>query len=96
MAHATAVHASVVLCSTLAAITLPMAVPALAGNSVGGCTQSYTKYADDAVPGGPVAVAVAAAVDTNGDGFICYKPYPNGDHNGHGGNLVDNNAAPHT
>jgi len=96
MAQRTVLRAGVVLTSTMAAITLPMAVPALAGNAVGGCTQSYTLYADDAVPGGPVAVAVADVVDTNGDGFICYKPYPNGDHHGHGGNLVDNNAAPHS
>ena len=36
-----------------------------------------------------------SVIDTNGDGVICFKLYPNGDHNGHLGNLVDDKAAPH-
>jgi hypothetical protein len=34
-------------------------------------------------------------IDTNQDGIICFKAYPNGPHAGHAGNLVDDKAAPH-
>ena len=83
-----------------------VAAPALAGNAVGGCTNSYQEYSygdvsttyPDVVSatGDILAGTVAPIVDGNHDGLICYKPYPNGSHNnGAGGNLVDNTSGPH-
>jgi len=47
------------------------------------------------LPDGTLALAVFDVVNANGDLYVCYKPYPNGPHNGHYGNFVDNTAAPH-
>lgn len=44
----------------------------------------------------PAVSDIFSVIDTNGDHHVCFKPYPNGDHHGHGGNLVDDKAAPHT
>jgi hypothetical protein len=65
---------------------------------VGTCTQSYSQLTRDQVallPDGTLALAVFDVVNANGDLYVCYKPYPNGPHNGHYGNFVDNTAAPH-
>jgi hypothetical protein len=65
---------------------------------VGTCTGSYTELTYEQVgmlPDGPLAQSVFNVVNANGDAYVCYKPYPNGPHNGHYGNFVDNTAAPH-
>jgi hypothetical protein len=65
---------------------------------VGTCTNSYTEMTYDQVgmlPDGTLAQSVFNVVNANGDAYVCYKPYPNGPHNGHYGNFVDNTAAPH-
>ena len=69
-----------------------------ASPSVGTCTSSYTELTYDQVgmlPDGTLAQSVFNVVNANGDAYVCYKPYPNGPHNGHYGNFVDNTAAPH-
>ena len=71
---------------------------AQASPPVGTCTKSYTEltYEQAGMLPDPVqAQAAFTAVNANGDAFVCYKPYPNGPHNGHYGNFVDNTAAPH-
>lgn len=65
---------------------------------VGTCTSSYTEltYAQvGTLPDGSLAQSVFNVVNANGDAYVCYKPYPNGPHNGHYGNFIDNTAAPH-
>jgi hypothetical protein len=79
--------------SVLAAVL--MSAPANATPKVGVCTSSYAPYTYDDFWFDPAAQDIFAVIDTNGDGIICFKFYPNGDHNGHVGNLVDNKAAPH-
>jgi hypothetical protein len=84
--------------STTTALTLT-ALPADANPPTGECTSSYSTLNFDAVgqlPDGPLAQSIFPIVDSNNDGLVCYKPYPNGDHNGHYGNFVDDKAAPHT
>ncbi len=69
-----------------------------ASSPAGTCTSSYTELTYDQagmLPDGAQAQAVFNLVNKNGDGYVCYKPYPNGPHNGHFGNFVDNTAAPH-
>jgi hypothetical protein len=71
---------------------------AQASPPVGTCTKSYTELTYDQVgmlPDGALAQSVFNVVNANGDAYVCYKPYPNGPHNGHYGNFVDNTAAPH-
>ncbi|HEV7147966.1 MAG TPA: hypothetical protein VGN48_13320 [Pedococcus sp.] len=69
---------------------------ASAGPPVGTCTSSYTLYSyDQLIAIDPGAASIFSVVDSNGDGYVCFKPYTNGPHNGHLGNLVDNKAAPH-
>jgi hypothetical protein len=71
---------------------------AVAGTPTGTCTNSYAPYTYDelsAIDSG-LTPALFSVIDTNADGVICFKAYPNGPHNGHAGNLVDNKAAPHT
>lgn len=85
----------------LVAVTSPIiavalsAAPASAGTPVGTCTDSYAPYTFKQLAFDPGAQAIFSVIDTNNDGVICFKPYPNGDHNGHLGNLVDDKAAPH-
>jgi hypothetical protein len=62
---------------------------------VGTCTSSYSAYTYDDLAFDPAAQAIFPVIDANGDGYICFKLYPNGAHAGHAGNLVDNKAAPH-
>lgn len=63
---------------------------------VGTCTSSYGLYDyDQLVAIDPGATAIFSVIDSNGDGYVCFKAYSNGPHNGHLGNLVDNKAAPH-
>jgi hypothetical protein len=69
-----------------------------ASSPVGVCPSDYvsmTKKDVKKLPDADLALAVFDAVDANGDGTVCYRPYPNGSHNGHYGNFVDNTAAPH-
>ena len=69
---------------------------AVAATPTGTCTNSYTPYTYNELRFDPDAQAIFAVVDANGDGVICFKFYPNGPHNGHAGNLVDDKAAPHS
>ena len=62
--------------------------PANADTPVGTCTNSYSPYTYEQLAFDPDAQAIFSVIDTNGDGVICFKFYPNGDHNGHLGNLV--------
>jgi hypothetical protein len=71
------------------------AAPATATPPIGTCTQSYAPYTIDELAFDPAAQDIFPVIDTNGDGIICFKPYPNGPHAGHFGNLVDDKAAPH-
>lgn len=73
-----------------------MAAPAHAGTPVGTCTNSYNPYTFAQLAFDPAAQDIFSVVDTNGDGVVCFKFYPNGPHAGHFGNLVDDKAAPHT
>lgn len=88
-----AMAVTVALAPTLA-VTLA-AAPANATPQVGTCTSSYGAYTYDQLGFDPDAQTIFPVIDTNNDGVICFKPYPNGDHNGHLGNLVDDKAAPH-
>jgi hypothetical protein len=69
--------------------------PASATPQVGTCTQSYSAYTYDQLAFDPAAQTIFAVVDSNDDGIVCFKYYPNGPHAGHAGNLVDDKAAPH-
>lgn len=69
---------------------------ASAAPPVGSCTNSYNPYTFSQLAFDPDAQAIFSVIDTNGDGVVCFKFYPNGPHAGHFGNLVDNKAAPHT
>jgi hypothetical protein len=80
-------------CSTL---LIAIAGPAEARPPVGTCTNSYDPYTFEQLAFDPDAQAIFSVIDTNGDGIICFKFYPNGPHAGHLGNLVDDKAAPHT
>jgi hypothetical protein len=72
------------------------AVPAAAGTPKGTCTNSYSPYTYDQLAFDQDAQAIFTTIDSNGDGVICFKFYPNGPHAGHLGNLVDDKAAPHS
>jgi hypothetical protein len=63
---------------------------------VGACTNSYAPYTYDKLAFDPAAQAIFPVIDTNGNGVICFKAYPNGPHTGHDGNLVDDKAGPHS
>ena|SRR5437868_14425999 len=86
--------------ATLGTALLAVIVPAAAQASppVGTCPQSYTALTyrqAGMLPDGALAQAAFTVVNANGDAYVCYKPYPNGPHNGHFGNFIDNTAAPH-
>jgi hypothetical protein len=68
---------------------------ATAATPTGTCTKSYDAYTYDQLAFDPAAQEIFAVIDTNGNGIICFKYYPNGPHAGHAGNLVDDKAAPH-
>lgn len=70
---------------------------AVADTPVGTCTNSYasTTYQQLAAQDPALTPSLFALIDSNGDGLVCFKPYPNGPHHGHLGNLVDDKAAPH-
>jgi|GraSoiStandDraft_30_1057271.scaffolds.fasta_scaffold1651671_1 hypothetical protein len=92
--------AATTICVTVGTSLLVALAPGVAQASppVGTCTKSYTELTYDQVgmlPDGALAQSVFNVVNANGDAFVCYKPYPNGPHNGHYGNFVDNTAAPH-
>ena len=86
------------LAVTVACSTSMMAIagPADAGTPTGTCTSSYAPYTYAQFAFDPLAQAIFPVIDTNGDGIVCFKFYPNGSHAGHLGNLVDDKAAPHT
>jgi hypothetical protein len=71
------------------------AAPATAATPTGTCTNSYAPYTYDQLGFDPAAQAIFTVIDTNGNGIVCFKYYPNGPHAGHAGNLVDDKAAPH-
>lgn len=78
--------------------TVITAGTAAATPPVGTCTNSYTEMTREQVgelQDAALALAAFDVVNANGDAFVCYKPYPNGPHNGHYGNFTDNTAAPH-
>ena len=83
------------------AAVLTASLPGVVGVSVadpqvGTCTSSYTLYSErQLVKIDPGVADIFDVIDTNGNGYICFKPYPNGDHNGHGGNLVDDKSGSH-
>jgi hypothetical protein len=77
-------------------LSVGLASPAGAGAPTGTCTNSYGAYTYDQLAFDSDAQAIFSVIDTNGDGVICFKLYPNGPHNGHLGNLVDDKAAPHS
>lgn len=84
--------------ATTAGLSLLLAAAAgtaNAGTPTGTCTNSYQAYTEDELSFDPAAQAIFPVIDTNHDGIICFKPYPNGPHAGHDGNLVDDKAAPH-
>jgi hypothetical protein len=89
IATALTVAAGPMLAATLSA------APANATPQVGTCTSSYGAYTYQQLAFDPDAQAIFSVIDTNNDGVICFKLYPNGDHRGHLGNLVDDKAAPH-
>ena len=68
-----------------------------ASTPTGTCTNSYQPYDEQSLVAiDPAAGPIFSAIDTNADGIICFKPYQNGAHAGHAGNLVDDKAAPHS
>jgi hypothetical protein len=89
----------VALAAAGAAALVPLSMvamaPAEAATPTGTCTQSYGAYTQDELAFDPAAQAIFSVIDTNGNGIICFKAYPNGPHAGHAGNLVDDKAAPH-
>lgn len=65
----------------------------------GTCTSSYTPMQESdllSLPDADLALVAFAHVNRNNDDWVCYKAYPQGDHNGYSGNFVDNTAAPHS
>ena len=77
---------SAVAAAALAPATASGAPPA------GQCPSSYPAQITrmDAEEAG--VLELFDAVNKNGDGFICFKPYPKKT----GGNVIDNTAAPHS
>jgi hypothetical protein len=83
-------------------LTLTGAVPALAVNPGGTCTDSYSPYTREQLTAlgttpdeQELFAEVFDLVNKNADAVVCFKFYPNGPHHGHAGTVVDNNAAPH-
>jgi hypothetical protein len=87
----------VVLVAASTILTVGIAgLPAQASAPLGTCTNSYDPYSlEQWLAVAPDGTEIFGVIDTNHDGVICFKWYPNGDHNGHIGNLVDDKAAPH-
>ncbi len=87
----------VAIAATANAFVLAPVGVAHADPGLDGCTSSYSPYTEPDLaaidPG--ITPDLFAAIDKNGDTVICFKPYPNGTHHGHGGNLTDNNSATH-
>lgn len=85
-----------------AVIALAVAGPAPAATPVGTCADSYSPYTRTQFVGlattpddRKLFAQIFDVVNQNGDAVVCFKPYPNGPHGIHSGNLVDNTAAPH-
>jgi hypothetical protein len=89
------VRATAVACASIGMTTL---LPGMAGATPqpGSCTSSYQIYNQPDLQAIDSAVTpdLFKLIDTNNDLYICFKPYPNGDHHGHGGNLVDDKSGP--
>lgn len=81
--------------SVAACLLTGSAATAQAATPTGTCTSSYKAYTFGQLSFDQAAQAIFPVLDANGDGLVCFKPYPNGDHAGHAGNLVDDKAAPH-
>jgi hypothetical protein len=91
-----AIRAITTTAACLAAASMSLnASSASATPQVGTCTSSYTLYDEPTLAAIDPAVSdIFGVIDTNGNLHICFKPYPNGDHAGHAGNLVDDKAGP--
>jgi hypothetical protein len=80
-------------CGSLA---ISMLLPGMAGADpqLGSCTSSYTLIDEPTLAAMDSALTVDLfnAIDTNHNGYLCFKFYPNGDHHGHAGNLVDDKS----
>ncbi|HLX86958.1 MAG TPA: hypothetical protein VKR22_00650 [Acidimicrobiales bacterium] len=76
-------------------VTAAGGATSFAATPVGTCPDSYAAYTYDQLSFDPSAQAIFAVIDANGDGLVCFKPYPNGSHHDHDANLVDDKAAPH-
>lgn len=88
------VHVTVVTCASIA-LSVGQAGIAEATPQVGSCTSSYQLFDEPTLAAIDPGVAdIFDVIDTNGNDLICFKPYRNGDHNGHGGNLVDDKSGP--
>ena len=83
-----------ILCAT-AGLSLLLTGTASADTPTGTCTNSYQPYGYADLSFDPAAQAIFSVIDTNHDNLICFKYYPNGPHDGHAGNLVDDKAGPH-
>ena len=84
-----------VICGSVA---LSMSLPGVAGADpqLGACTSSYSSIGYDALKSMDSALTpeLFNAIDTNHNGLLCFKPYPNDNHHGHAGNLVDDKSGP--
>ena len=89
------VRAATVVCGSL---TISMFLPGVAGADpqLGSCTSSYAPIDEPtlALKDPALTVDLFNAIDTNHNGTLCFKPYSNGDHHGHAGNLVDDKSGP--
>jgi hypothetical protein len=89
------VRATVVVCGSL---TISMVLPGVAGADpkLGSCTSSYELIDEATLADMDSALThdLFNAIDTNHNGSLCFKPYPNRDHHGHAGNLVDDKSGP--
>ena len=81
-----------------ASITVSLLLPGVAGANPqeGSCTNSYTLIDEPTLAAMDSALTVDLfnLIDTNHNGVLCFKAYPNGDHHGHAGNLVDDKSGP--
>lgn len=93
--RARSVRIGIGMAACVPALVIGTAGSAGAGTPTGSCTSSYDSYSYDGLAFDPAAQAIFTVIDANGDGYVCFKPYPNGPHAGHDGNLVDDKAAPH-
>ena len=79
---------------SFSAVAVAALTPATAAGAppVGQCPNSYPTQITRAEAEAAGVVALFDAVNKNGDGIICFKPYPKKT----GGNVIDNTAGPHS